>query len=206
MIKNPYPGKFIVFDGLDGSGQSTQAGLLRDFLVGKGLEVVLTKEPTKDSQTGKNIREALDKKIKISPKELQALFSEDRREHLKNLIIPALQQNSIVISDRYFFSTFAYGVSDGLDLAWLMELNNAFLVPDLTFILKVRPEVCFERIKKRGSAQTLFEETQKLEKVWQTYAILPNHIENVYIIEGERPINEIFEEIKSQVRSQLLNL
>ncbi len=179
MQKNPYPGKFIVFDGLDGSGQSTQAGLLRDFLItkglevvlgssqdfltGKGFEVILTKEPTKDSQAGKNIREALDKKIKISPKELQTLFSEDRREHLENLIIPALQQNSIVISDRYFFSTFAYGVSDGLDLAWLMELNNAFLVPDLTFILKVRPEVCFERIKKRGSAQTLFDQKRDFQ-------------------------------------------
>jgi len=203
MIKNPYPGKFIVFEGLDGSGQSTQAGLSQDFLIGKGFEVILTKEPTKDSQAGKNIREVLDKKIKISPKELQTLFSEDRQEHLENLIIPALQQKSIVISDRYFFSTFAYGVSDGLDLAWLMELNNAFLVPDLTFILKVRPKVCFERIEKRGSAKTLFEETERLRKVWQTYEILPKYIENAYIIDGEKMIEEVFTEVKILVHSKL---
>ncbi|OGZ24736.1 MAG: dTMP kinase [Candidatus Nealsonbacteria bacterium RIFCSPLOWO2_01_FULL_43_32] len=203
MIKNPYLGKFIAFEGLDGSGQSTQANLLKDFLVSEGFKVILTKEPTKDSQAGKEIRQVLDKNTLVEPVYLQELFIQDRKEHLENLIIPVLQQNNIVISDRYFFSTFAYGVSDGLDLAWLMELNSAFLVPDLTFILKVRPEICLERIKKRGSAQTLFEETQKLEKVWQTYAILPNHIKNVYIIGGERPINEIAEEMKSHVHLKL---
>ena len=203
MIKNPYLGKFIAFEGLDGSGQSTQAGLLTDFLVEKGLEVVLTKEPTRNSEAGKKIRQVLDKNTRVEPGYLQELFTQDRKEHLDKLIIPSLEENKIVISDRYFFSTFAYGVSDGLDLEWLIKNNSEFLVPDLTVILKVRPEVCLERIEKRGNAKTLFEETKKLEKVWQTYAILPKRIKNVYIIEGERPIDEIFEDIKSQVRSKL---
>jgi len=203
MKNNFYPGKFIVFDGLDGSGQSTQAALLKEFLIQKGYQVVLTKEPTLDSEAGKKIRQALDKIIEVEPQSLQELFTQDRKEHLEKLVIPALQQNKIVISDRYFFSTFAYGVSDGLDLDWLIKINDEFLLPDLTFLLKVSPETCLKRIEKRGSAKTLFEEVKKLEKVWQTYEILPSRIENAYIIDGEKSIEEVFEQIKDLARSKL---
>ena len=134
---------------------------------------------------------------------LQELFTQDRKEHLEKLVIPALKENKIVISDRYFFSTFAYGVSDSLDLDWLMKINDEFLVPDLAFILKVRPEVCSERIEKRGNARTLFEEIEKLEKVWQTYQTLPDRIENAYIIEGEKSIEEVFEQVKELAHSKL---
>lgn len=203
MFKNPYPGKFIVFEGLDGSGQSTQADLLKNFLVKKGFEVVLTKEPTKESQASREIRETLDKKINITPQKLQELFTQDRREHLENLIIPALKEGKMVISDRYFFSTFAYGVLGGLDLTWLMKINDEFLIPDAAFILKVKPAICVSRIEKRGSAKTLFEEVEKLSRVWQTYVILPNHIENAYIIDGEKTIEEVFADVKSLVHSKL---
>jgi len=203
MIQNNNQGKFIVFEGLDGSGQSTQAELLRKFLIELGFEVVLTKEPTKDSQASREIRETLDKKIKISPQKLQELFTQDRREHLANLIIPALKAGKMVISDRYFFSTFAYGVFSGLELDWLMKINDEFLVPDLTFILKVKPETCVSRIEKRGISKTLFEETQKLSGVWKTYAILPDHIKNAYIIDGEKTIEEVFAQVESLVHSKL---
>ena len=195
---------FIVFEGLDGSGQSTQAGLLKDFLVGKGYQVVSTKEPTLDSEAGKKIRQILNKKEKISPKKLQELFTEDRKEHLRNLIIPALKKGKTVISDRYFFSTFAYGVSDGLDLDWLIKINDKFLLPDLIFILKVRPKVCIERIEKRGNPQTFFEKEKKLAMVWQTYKILPKRFENVKVIEGEKPIKEVFSQIKKVVSAQFI--
>jgi len=102
MLKNTNKGKFIVFEGLDGSGQSTQAGLLKDFLLEKGYEVILTKEPTIESEAGRKIRKVLDKKLNLSPKELQELFAQDRKEHLENIIIPALKQGKMVISDRYF--------------------------------------------------------------------------------------------------------
>ena len=203
MIQNNNQGKFIVFEGLDGSGQSTQAKLLKKFLIERGFGVVLTKEPTKDSQASREIRETLDKKIKISPQKLQELFTQDRREHLANLIIPALKEGKMVISDRYFFSTFAYGVFSGLELDWLMKINDEFLVPDLTFILKVKPETCVSRIEKRGISKTLFEETQKLSGVWKTYAILPDHIKNAYIIDGEKTIEEVFAQIESLVHSKL---
>jgi dTMP kinase len=202
--KNSYPGKFIVFEGLDGSGQSTQAELLRDFLVKKGYQVVLTKEPTLDSEAGKKIRKILDKKSKIEPQKLQELFAQDRREHLENLIIPALKEGKIVISDRYFFSSFAYGASSGVDLDWLIKINDEFLLPDLTFLLKVSPKVCLERIKKRGKERTFFEEKEKLARVWKIYQILPNHFQNIYIIEGERAKEEVFSQIKTLLHFRLL--
>jgi len=205
MRKNSYPGKFIVFDGLDGSGQSTQVELLKNFLIKKGHQVVLTKEPTQDSEAGKKIRQVLDKKKIISPEELQKLFTEDRKEHLENIILPALKENKIAISDRYFFSTFAYGVSEGLDLNWLIKLNDECLLPDLTFFLKVSPEICVSRIEKRGISKTYFEEKEKLNKVWQTYEILTSLFKNINIINGEKPKEEVFFQIKEVVFSKLLN-
>lgn len=199
MLKNQYPGKFIVIEGLDGSGQTSQASLLRDFFINKGYQVVLTKEPTQDSEAGRKIKEILEKKIKIDPVELQKLFAKNREEHLKNTIILALKEGKIVISDRYFFSSFAYGTADGADLNELVKMNNNFLLPDLTFILRVGPEVCIKRIEKRGSSKTLFEKKEKFAKVWRVFKILPNKFKNVYMIDGEKSIEEVFEEIKKNL-------
>ena len=199
MKKNPYPGGFIVFEGLDGSGQSTEAELLTEFLRKGGYKVLKTKEPTLNSQAGKEIKQILNKKRKISPKKLQELFAEDRKEHLKNLIIPALQQGKIVISDRYFFSSFAYGQASGLDLNWLIKINNKFLLPDITFFLDVKPKICLERIRKRRKTRTLFEEKEKLEKVYKNYQKIAKEFPNVKIINGEKPIKEVFREVKCLV-------
>ena len=196
MIENNYIGKFIVFEGLDGSGQSTQAGLLKDFLIGKGFDVILTKEPTRDSEAGKKIKEILEEKIKKDPAKLQELFTRDREEHLDKLIIPALKERKFIVCDRYFFSTFAYGVSDGLDLDWLIKINENFLLPDLTFLLKVKPEVCIKRIEKRGTPKALFEKTEKLAKVWQIYEKLPEKFKDIFVIDGEKTIEEVFSQVK----------
>ena len=163
----------------------------------------MTKEPTKESEAGKKLREILDQKVKVEPQEIQELMSEDRREHLEKVIIPALKEGKWVISDRYFLSTFAYGSSDGLDLDWLIKINDNFLLPDQAIILKVRPEVCIDRIEKRGTAKTLFEKQEKLAKVWKTYEILPGKIENVVIIDGEKTIPEVFNQVKDII-SKLL--
>jgi dTMP kinase len=203
MKKNPHPGKFIVFEGLDGSGQSTQAKLLSDFLNKNNFQTILTKEPTKDSKVAGKIKEILGKKIKIKPEKLQELFVEDRREHLEKTIIPALKSGKIVVCDRYFFSTFAYGKSEELDLEWLIKMNDEFLLPDITFILKVSPRVCVQRIEERGEGKQFFEIEDKLEKVWQTFEILPNLFENVYLIDGEKSIDEVFSEVKELISSEL---
>lgn len=196
--KQPW-GKFIVFEGLDGSGQSTQANLLKDFLVDKGYQVVLTKEPTLNSYAGKKIRQVLDKKLKITPFKLQQLFAQDRKKHLEGIIIPALKKNKIVISDRYFFSSLAYGAVEGLSLNYLIKLNKKFLVPDLVFIFKTQPEVCLQRIKNRKKERTLFEEKEKLGEVWEIYKNLPKRFNKVYIINSEKSRKEVFQEVRKIV-------
>lgn len=193
-----------MLEGLDGSGQSTQVALLKELLLSQGREVVSTKEPTVNgSSVSQQIRDILDKKVKADPAQLQELFAQDRREHLDNLIIPALKEGKFVISDRYFFSSFAYGSSDGLDLEWLMKINDEFLIPDATFLLKVSPAVCVDRIQKRGKEVTLFEVEDKLKKVWENYSLLPSRLPNVYIVNGEKTIEEVFAEINKLVLLKL---
>ncbi|MBI4812240.1 dTMP kinase [Candidatus Falkowbacteria bacterium] len=201
-------GWLIVFEGLDGSGLSTQTKLLGDYLKVGGHGVILTKEPTMDSEAGRQIRTILDKKIKTEPAEIQKLFVRDRKEHLENLIIPALEKGKVVISDRYFFSTFAFGAVDS-DLEWLIGLNKDFLLPDLTIFLLVRPETCIERIIKRGDGIKLFEKLPTLERVYENYKIIAERFsiqdgsassgKNVCVINGEGSVEEVFEEIKNKI-------
>ena len=201
---NKKEAKFIVFEGLDGSGQSTQSNLLKNFLIKKKIKVILTKEPTSVSQAGKKIKAILSEKIKIDPKKLQKLFAEDRKWHLENIIIPSLKKNKWVISDRYFFSSFAYGASEGIDLRWLIKINKNFLFPDLTFILKVKPQICILRIEKRGAEKTFFEKKEKLEKVFSIYKTFPNKFRNIVLINGEKKKQEVFKDIKKIIVSNFL--
>jgi dTMP kinase len=166
--------------------------------VAGGHEVILTKEPTMDSKAGRQIRMILDEKIKIDPSEIQKLFVQDRKEHLNNLIIPALKEEKIVISDRYFFSTFAFGAVAS-DLEWLIDLNKDFLLPDVTFLLLVRPEMCIDRIIKRGDGIKLFEKLPTLKKVYENYKIIAKMFEGVRVINGEMTVEEVFEKIKKQI-------
>ena len=202
MLKNTYPGKFIVFEGPDGSGQTTQASLLEKYFSGLGKNVVLTKEPTLDSKAGLEIKDILNHEKESTPEDLQKLFAEDRKEHLEKVIIPALKEGSIVISDRYFFSTFAFG-SLGADLEWLISINDDFILPDATFVLVVKPETSIERIAHRGIKSTLFEKLESLRKVMENYKNLGNRFENMFFIDGERPIGEIHKEIAEKAANIL---
>jgi len=195
MIKNPYKGKFIVFDSLDGSGQSTQAKILTDYLKKIGKKVHLTKEPT-SYLIGGLIKSQLTHDWKSSQICLQLLFCADRAYHLEKEVIPLLKRGINVISDRYFFSTMAYGNLEIKDLDWLIKINEKFLIPDLTFFLKVSPKICLERIKKDRFEVTLFEKEKILEKVWKNYQKIAKIFPNVFIIDGEREVDEISKEIQ----------
>ncbi len=203
MNFNKYPGKLITFEGLDGSGQSTQADLLALFLRKKRYLVVLTKEPTLDSQAGKKIRRILDKEVQVEPAELQQLFAQDRKEHLENLIIPNLKKGKIVISVRYFLSSPAFGSPES-DMEWLIKLNSDFILPDITFILDVPPEVCLERIKKRGKTRHLFEEKAKMVLARENYRLLSKQFINTYWINGNLPEKEAFKQIKEVIEKNNL--
>lgn len=185
---------FIVFEGLDGSGSTTQSRLLAEKLGKKGIPAFLTKEPTDNTPIGKMIREVLQHKWTVSPEGLQLLFTADRAEHIKNSIKPALKNQQVVISDRYIMSSIAYGGID-LDIAWLESLNKGFIEPDITFLFKLEPEKCIKRIIGRGSEFELFEKTEKLEKIWSNYEKIRGKFKRVHVIDAEKSIEEISEEI-----------
>lgn len=210
MKKNPYPGKFIVFEGLDGSGQSTQAAKLVDFLNTPDQKlklghtgVELTKEPT-SSLIGGLIRSQLTHDWKSSPECLQLLFSADRAHHLEKDIIPLLDRGVTVVCDRYFFSTIAYG-SLGSDKEWLLGLNKNFLLPDITFLLKVSPQICVERIQRSRYGIGLFEQEDTLSKVWENFNKLAGDFENTHVINGEGPVDNIHKEIVDILTKKWLN-
>ncbi len=199
MITHAYPGKFIVIEGLDGSGKSAQVDLLAAYLKSQGKEVLLRNEPTTDSEAGRKIRQILKGEIIAEPMERQKLFVQDRTEHLENIVIPALKEGKYVVVSRYAFSTIAYGHSDGLDVAVLKAMNNEFLLPDATIVVNVSPEECIHRIEKRGQQIELFEKRAKLEKVNEIYQQLPLMYDHVHMVNGEQTIENVFEEIKKVI-------
>ena len=177
---------FIVFEGIDGSGTSTQAKILAEKL--NGLH---TSEPT-DREIGLLVRSALQKKWKCSPEALQMLFTADRIEHLDKVVLPALTEGKSVICDRYIASTLAFGALE-CDLAWLKKINQGLLKPDLVFYMQISAKGALERIAKRGEEKELFEKKEILERVLKNYErVLPK---NAIILDATKSIKKLSEEI-----------
>jgi dTMP kinase len=193
---------FIAFEGLDGSGSSTHSDLLTKRLQDDGYKVALTKEPT-NNLVGGLIRGILSHQWTATPETLQLLFSADRGHHLNSEIEPWLNDDKIVITDRYMMSTFAFGSLSIEDEDWLKTLNSKFRKPDLTILLKVAPEECMNRISKGRAKTELFEKEDKLRKVWKRYEELSNELENVIIIDANRAKEEVHEEIYREVIKRL---
>lgn len=209
MQKNSYSGRFIVFDGLDGSGQSTQAKILVEYLNAQSTKHLLghtgayyTKEPT-SSLIGGLIRGQLTHEWKSSAECLQLLFAADRAHHLEKDIIPLLERGVIVVCDRYLFSTIAFGFREIKDKGWLKEINKNFLLPDLTFFLRVSPKICMERIRRARFGITLYEKEDILQEVWLQYEKLAQEYQNVHIVDGERSVDSIAKEIQEIVIQKL---
>jgi len=182
-------GKFFVFEGIDGAGLTTQAQLLESYLKKRGFSVLLTKEPT-NGLIGGLIRAALKNEWKTSNQALQLLFSADRAHHLDVEILPALKKGKVVISDRYFFSTIAYGMLT-LEKEWLKQLNSKFLLPDAVFVLDLPVEIALKRIASARLGYELFEERKKLEKVRKNFLLLAKEYKNCYVIDASKPIEEV---------------
>ena len=199
---------FIAFEGLDGSGQTTQVEKLGAWFRQRGSSVVLTKEPTEESPFAALIRQVIRRKdIKLMPLTLQCLFIEDRRWHLKTVIEPALKEGKIVITDRYMFSTLAYGYAEALSIAVLKNMQADLPQPYLTFWLDVDSDVCSDRIAKRagsdGDTRDYFERLSKLQAAQRGYRIIwRNHRpEGLHRIGGNRSEQEVFKEVLAIVQN-----
>lgn len=153
----------IVFEGIDGTGKSTQVQLLADWLREKGREVVTSREPT-DQPWGRKLRESA-ATGRLSPEDELDYFLKDRRQHVDEVIRPALDAGKVVILDRYYFSTMAYQGSRGMDPAAIRALNEAFApVPDLLLILDLEVDAALKRIGSRGDTANEFERREALQQ------------------------------------------
>ena len=166
-------GLLIVFEGIDGSGKSTQLPRLAARLTATGRRVVTTREPY-DCPAGRAIRAMARSGRRVAPEQELAWFFEQRRAHVREVVRPALARGDLVLSDRYFVSTAAYQGARGLDAAAILAASEAeFPVPDLVLWLDLPVGEGLSRAAARGAPhEPAFEERAFLERVRATLASL----------------------------------
>ncbi len=186
-------GALLAFEGIDGSGKSTQARRLAQWLRAQGRTVLLTREPT-DGPHGRRIREARFTQ-RLSPSEELEAFLQDRRQHVTEEIAPALARGEVVVVDRYYYSTVAYQGARGLDAGELLAANRAFAPkPDLVVLVDVTPQAALARIGARGEGQDLFETEAALTDVRQRFLALAAE-PHVRVIDGSGSEDEVFSRV-----------
>lgn len=199
------PGKFIVLEGIDGSGTTTQAKVLAAELAARGHLVCLTCEPT-TGPVGVLIRQALQRRFVVPSiggprapdwRTMALLFAADRLDHNDALILPALARGEVVISDRYYLSSLLYqsltaaAVED--PLPWLRAINSRAVSPDLTLVFDVDAEVAARRRQGRGGPAELFEIDELQSRLAAAYAAAERAIpaDRVVHLDAGRAVSEV---------------
>jgi dTMP kinase len=183
-------GIFIVIEGLDGSGKTTQAALLAKKL-SQSYIVLLTAEPSQ-GKIGTFIREGCLYEDKRLPTETEALlFAADRIDHIEKEIKPALEEGKLVICDRYVYSSIAYQGSAGLSLDWIKTINARALQPDFSVFIDVPPEHVLERLQRKKSVMETLETQQKVRDVYLKFVETGELVR----VDGDRPKEAVAEEL-----------
>lgn len=186
-------GLFIVLDGIDGTGKSTQAQRLGEWFARAGRDVVLSREPT-DGPWGRKLRESA-ARGRLSPEDELDYFLKDRRQHVTELIAPALAAGKVVILDRYYFSTMAYQGARGFDPAEIRRRNELFApVPDLLLILDLDVDAALERIGARGDTANAFEKRENLQRCREVFLSLADEA-FARVIASTGTLDEVFARI-----------
>ena len=188
-----YPGLFIVIEGIDGTGKSTQAKMLQKALQDTGAIVVLDHEPS-DGPYGKILRESATTG-RLSPQEELDLFHKDRKHHVDELILPALKRGETVILDRYYFSTMAYQGQRGFDREEIRQTNLTFAPnPDILFILDLEVDEARKRIGIRGDTTNEFEKRDALQYCRDTFLSV-NEADFAHIIDASKSIDLVHQDL-----------
>jgi dTMP kinase len=197
---------FVTFEGIDGSGKSTQAELLADWLREQGRTVLATREPG-GTPVGEAVRNLVLHGDDVSPWAEAALFAAARAEHAESAIRPALERGEDVVCDRYLDSSVAYqGIARGLGEDSVRELNLTVtrrLLPERTFLVLVAPEEARRRASDlRDRIEQ--EDDEFMHRVDRAYRALAEHEPaRIVALDGDRPAAEIAEEIREHVRALL---
>jgi dTMP kinase len=215
--RNPYKGQYIVLEGIDGSGKTTQIERLYEYFKKQGKEVVRTREPRKDEGLiGELIQKILNGKTKVPAVAIQYLFSADRGMHHAELIEPALKDGQIVISDRCFWSAVPYGVLDLeedfsdntakyiLVSQSILSMYHQFIAPDTTIYLDIPTDLAMERLSKLAHEKEIYEEKQKIIKAKKGYDwLLKEFPEEFKIVDGTQSVDEVTAEILKKISASI---
>ena len=213
LKKNPYKGLYIVLEGTESAGKTTQVQRLAKYFESQGKKVVTTREPRKKGLIGDLVHQVLLGKLKLNPIAFQYLFSADRVLSHEEVIIPALKSGKIVISDRNFWSAVVYGVLDRTNGKYnkeimdqllvaqsILSFYHQFIVPDFTFYLKIPLDVSVKRLLQKKGKKEIYEETEKIEKIIKGYDFVFSNFENEIItIDGTKKIEDVTKEMVSKI-------
>jgi len=199
--------RFIVVEGLDGSGKSTQIKMLKEYLESKGEKVFMTAEPS-EGRIGKTLREMLSEDIPTDMYFQAGMFLADRIDHCtnpENGIKKMIEEGYTVISDRYYYSTFAYQGTKS-DMDYIMKINldcPAILRPDVCIFLDLNPEICKGRIDtNRGKTEMYEKNIEVMKSIRKNFLDVLNSLkdrENIKIINAEGSIEDIQKAIREAV-------
>jgi dTMP kinase len=207
------PPLFIVLEGIDGSGTTTQLDKVVHYLRGCGRAAVATREPSV-GPVGKLLREILlgqhtgSAGAPVDGRAMALLFAADRRDHLAREIEPALAGGSDVVSDRYLLSSLAYQAVEA-DRAWVENLSRAIRVPDLTLFLETPVSVAADRRRQAGRSSERYDADEILSRVSENYLRL---IEDVYRfgpvvrIDGSGSIDDVQRSIQREIDRLIVRL
>ena len=198
------PGKFIVIEGIDGAGTTTQAKLLSEWIASRGRRCVLTSEPT-DGPVGVLLRQILSGGVPVPDNDAIALlFAADRIDHLDREVLPALKAGSDVVSDRYYHSSFTYQSLQG-DLEWIRELNSRARAPDVTYILDLPAELAAQRRRGQRTSEEIYEKDSTQQKLEEAYRRLPSWMQDevIVMVDGSVEIQAVHRAITADLQERL---
>lgn len=193
-------GKFIVFEGIGASGKDTQVEMLEKKLKNDGVDVLVTREHTRDTPPGILIERIIkSQEEQIDPQALQLLFISDRRNHFVNVIKPAKEEGKLVIGNRYYPVNVAYSGEEWREK--FLKINQMVVdKPDLVIIIDILPEICLERMNLRGD-HDIFDKLETMEKCREGYLwYVQNSGDNCVLIDGNGTREEVFDRILKEIK------
>lgn len=211
--KNPYNGLYIALEGIDASGKTTQLKNLSKYFRNQGKQVIETKEPSREGPVGELIHNILQSKVKIPRVSLQYLIAADREVNLETVVIPALSQGKVVISDRSFWSSIPYGLADfdgegrkndRLVALSILSLYHQFIKPDFAFYLDVSVEEAVKRLTHLKKVKEIYEKKESLQKVHAGYMwLIKEFAKDIIVVDGEKAVGEVASAILAEIKNKI---